>query len=111
MICCEAPGPVASSRASVRRATFTRSSPLVGLAAGAALALAIASGAIAVPDVAGAASDATDSIMTGSTSLKPALVFVETTALAGFVIHGELALVAAAWRPSAVTRRWPSSSR
>ena len=61
---------------------------------GVALAVAIASGAIAVPDLAGALSDATDSLGGWVYLAVPALVFFETTALAGFVIHGELALLA-----------------
>ena len=61
---------------------------------GVALAVAIASGAVAVPDVAGAVSDATDSLGGWVYLVVPALVFFETTALAGFVIHGELALLA-----------------
>jgi membrane-associated protein len=56
-------------------------------------AAAIAAGSIAVPDLAGALADATDSIGSWVYLAVPALVFVETTALAGFVIHGELALV------------------
>jgi membrane protein DedA with SNARE-associated domain len=80
--------------APVRRTTLTQLAPVALAAAGVTLALAIATGAIAVPDVAGAASDATESIGGWVYVALPALVFVETTALAGFVIHGELALVA-----------------
>jgi membrane protein DedA with SNARE-associated domain len=80
--------------APVRRANLTHLAPVALAAAGVALAVAIAAGAIAVPDLAGALSDATDSIGGWVYLAVPALVFVETTALAGFVIHGELALVA-----------------
>ncbi len=58
-----------------------------------ALAAAIAAGLVAVPDLAGALSDATDSIGSWVYLAVPALVFFETTALLGFVIHGELALL------------------
>ena len=78
----------------VRRATLTQLAPVGLAAAGAGLAVAIATGAIAVPDLAGALSDATDSIGGWLYVALPALVFVETTALVGFVIHGELALLA-----------------
>ena len=88
--------------APVRRATFTQLAP-VGLAAAGRTLLAIASGAIAVPDVAGAASDATDSIGDWVYLALPALVFVETTALAGFVIHESWRSSRVAWRPSAVS--------
>jgi membrane-associated protein len=78
----------------VRRATLTQLAPVGLAAAGAALAVAIAAGAIAVPDLAGALSDATDTLGGWLYVALPALVFVETTVLLGFVIHGELALVA-----------------
>lgn len=78
----------------MRRATLTQLAPVALAAAGVALAVAIAAGAIAVPDLAGALSDATDSIGGWVYLALPALVFLETTALAGFLIHGELALVA-----------------
>ena len=61
--------------------------------AGIALAGAIAAGALAVPDLAGALSDATDSLGHWIYLAVAALVFLETTALLGFVIHGELALM------------------
>ena len=61
--------------------------------AGIALAAAIAVGALAVPDLAGALSDATDSLGHWIYLAVAALVFLETTALLGFVIHGELALM------------------
>ena len=57
--------------------------------AGIALAAAIAIGLIDVPDLVGAI----DSVGAWVYLALPALVFVETTALAGFVIHGELALL------------------
>ena len=65
-----------------------------GLAiAGLALAVAIAAGAVGVPNLAGAVSDATDSLGAWVYVVVPALVFLETTALVGFAIHGELALL------------------
>jgi membrane-associated protein len=63
--------------------------------AGVALAAAIATGLVAVPDWAGAVSDATESLGLWLYVAVPALVFLETTVLAGFLIHGELALLAA----------------
>ena len=90
------PGTGAGSvvTAPVRRANLTQLAPVGLAAAGVALAVAIATGAIAVPDLAGALSDATDSIGAWVYLAVPALVFLETTALAGFFIHGELALLA-----------------
>jgi membrane protein DedA with SNARE-associated domain len=77
----------------VRRAALTRLAP-AGLAAVAlGLAVAVAAGAVAVPDAAGALSDAADSLGGWLYVAVAALVFLETTALAGFVIHGELALL------------------
>ena len=61
--------------------------------AGIALAGAVAVGALAVPDLAGALSDATRSLGGGIYVAVAVLVFLETTALLGFVIHGELALL------------------
>jgi membrane-associated protein len=78
----------------VRRAALIRLAPVALAAAGVSFAVAIAAGAVAVPDLAGALSDATDSLGGWLYLALPALVFLETTALAGFVIHGELALLA-----------------
>jgi membrane protein DedA with SNARE-associated domain len=61
--------------------------------AGIALAGAIAVGALAAPDLAGALSDVTRSLGGWIYVAVAALVFLETTALVGFVIHGELALL------------------
>ena len=61
--------------------------------AGIALAGAIAVGALSVPDLAGALSDATRSLGGWMYLAVAALVFLETTVLLGFVIHGELALM------------------
>ena len=58
-----------------------------------ALAGAIAAGAVAVPDLTGALSDATRSLGGWIYAAVAALVFLETTALLGFMIHGELALM------------------
>jgi membrane protein DedA with SNARE-associated domain len=76
--------------APVRRAAFIRLAPA---AAALAAAGAVAVGAIAVPDVAGALSDATDSLGPWVYVAVAAVVFLETTVLAGFLIHGELALL------------------
>ena len=62
-------------------------------AAGIGLAGAVALGALAVPDLAGAMSDATRSLGAWVYVAVAGLVFLETTALLGFVIHGELALL------------------
>ncbi len=65
-----------------------------GLAvAGVAVAIAVALGAVAVPDLAGALSDATHTLGAWIYLAVLVLVFLETTALVGFVIHGELALM------------------
>jgi membrane protein DedA with SNARE-associated domain len=67
----------------------------VGVAtAGIAMAVAIAVGAVGVPDLAGAASDATRTLGAWVYLAVVLLIFLETTALVGFVIHGELALLA-----------------
>ena len=60
-----------------------------------ALAGAVAAGVLAVPDLAGALSDATRSLGGWIYLVVAVLVFFETTALLGFVIHGELALLLA----------------
>ena len=87
-------GACSFGTAPVRRATLTQLAPVAVAAAGVALAVAIAAGAIAVPDLADAVADATDSLGGWIYLAVPALIFLETTALAGFVIHGELALLA-----------------
>jgi membrane protein DedA with SNARE-associated domain len=61
--------------------------------AGIALAGAIALGALTVPDLTGALSDATRSLGGWVYVAVAGLVFLETTVLLGFVIHGELALL------------------
>ena len=67
-----------------------------GLAiAGLALAVAVAAGVVAVPDMAGSVSGATESLGAWIYLAVGVLVFFETTALVGFVIHGELALLVA----------------
>ncbi len=58
-----------------------------------ALAGAIAVGALAVPDLAGALADATRSLGGWIYLAVAALVFLETSVLLGFMIHGELALL------------------
>ena len=78
----------------VRPAALTARYAPVGLAiAGIGLAVAIAAGAVAVPDVAGALSDTTRSLGGWVYLAVLALIFLETSALVGFVIHGELALL------------------
>jgi membrane-associated protein len=49
--------------------------------------------AVAVPDLAGAFSDASHSLAGWIYLAVVALIFLETTALVGFVIHGELVLL------------------
>ena len=67
-----------------------------GLAvAGVGLAVAVAAGVVAVPDLAGSVSGATRSLGGWIYLAVVVLVFFETTALVGFVIHGELALLVA----------------
>src|ERR1700741_1861902 len=65
--------------------------------AGAGLGLAVAGGAgiVAVPDLAGSVSGATESLGGWIYLAVVVLVFLETSALVGFVIHGELALLVA----------------
>jgi membrane protein DedA with SNARE-associated domain len=73
---------------------FTARLVPAGLAiAGLGLAVAMAAGAIAVPDLAGTFSDATDSLGGWIYPAIAALIFLETSALIGFVIHGELVLL------------------
>ncbi len=65
-----------------------------GLAlAGIGLAVAIATGAIGVPDLSGFLDDATRSLGGWIYLAVGGLIFLETTVLAGFLIHGELALL------------------
>jgi membrane protein DedA with SNARE-associated domain len=61
--------------------------------AGIGLAIAIAVGAVGVPDLAGVLSDATRSLGGWVYLAVAALIFLETSALVGFVIHGELVLL------------------
>ena len=83
-----------SGRVSVSPATLTARFAPAGLAAaGVALAAAIAVGVVRVPDLAGAVSGATHALGAWIYLAVLVLVFLETTALVGFVIHGELALL------------------
>ena len=61
--------------------------------AGVMLACGIATGAVAVPDVVGTLEAETRSLGGWVYVAVAALVFLETTALLGFVIHGKLALL------------------
>jgi membrane-associated protein len=70
-----------------------RFSGLLAALAALGLAIAIVVGAVEVPDLAGALRDATESLGGWVYLGVAALVFVETTVLLGFVIHGELALM------------------
>jgi membrane-associated protein len=80
----------------VQLAVHTARVAPAGLAtAGVALAAAIAAGIVPVPDLAGAASDATRTLGAWIYLAVGLLIFLETTALVGFVIHGELALLVA----------------
>lgn len=77
----------------VHLAALARFAP-AGLAiAGIGLAGAIAAGAVGVPDLTGALSDATGSLGAWIYPAVAGLIFLETTALVGFVIHGELVLL------------------
>ncbi len=77
-------------------ATFTARFAPAGIAiAGLGLAAAVAAGVVAVPDMAGSISGATQSLGAWIYLAVGLLVFFETTALVGFVIHGELALLVA----------------
>lgn len=76
-------------------AAFTARYAPAGVAiAGIGLAIAIAVGAIGVPDLAGVLSDATRSLGGWIYLAVAVLIFLETSALVGFVIHGELVLLA-----------------
>jgi membrane protein DedA with SNARE-associated domain len=57
--------------------------------------VAVAAGLVAVPDLAGSVSGATESLGAWIYLAVVAFIFLETTALVGFVIHGELALLVA----------------
>lgn len=57
--------------------------------------MAIAAGVVAVPDLAGSVSGATESLGAWIYLAVVVLIFLETSALVGFVIHGELALLVA----------------
>jgi membrane protein DedA with SNARE-associated domain len=61
--------------------------------AGIGLAIAIAAGAIGVPDLAGVLADTTRSLGGWVYVAVAVLIFLETSALVGFVIHGELVLL------------------
>lgn len=76
--------------------TLTARFAPAGLAiVGVGLAVAVAAGVVAVPDMAGSVSGATRSLGGWIYLAVVLLVFFETTALVGFVIHGELALLVA----------------
>jgi membrane protein DedA with SNARE-associated domain len=78
----------------VHRAALSARFTAAGLSiAGIGLAVAIGAGAVAVPDLAGALSDATGSLGAWIYPAVAALIFLETTALLGFLIHGELVLL------------------
>ena len=66
-----------------------------GLAlAGIALALAIAAGAVALPDVPGTLTDATRSLDAWIYPAIAGLIFLESSLLLGWLVHGELVLLA-----------------
>jgi membrane protein DedA with SNARE-associated domain len=78
----------------VNPAAFTARYAPAGVAiAGIGLAIAIAVGAVGVPDLAGVLSDTTRALGGWVYLAVLALIFLETTALVGFVIHGELVLL------------------
>jgi membrane-associated protein len=80
-------GPVRS------RAPSHRVVPAGLAVAGVALALAIALGVLQVPDLADALGDATARLGSWIYLAVMALVFLETTVLLGFLVHGELVLL------------------
>jgi membrane protein DedA with SNARE-associated domain len=78
----------------VNPVAFTARYAPAGVAiAGIGLAIAIAVGAVGVPDLAGALSDTTRALGGWVYLAVVALIFLETSALVGFVIHGELVLL------------------
>jgi membrane-associated protein len=92
VVICE--GACDHRRSFVNPAAFTARYVPAGVAiAGIGLAIAIAVGAIGVPDLAGALSDTTRALGGWVYLAVLALIFLETTALVGFVIHGELVLL------------------
>lgn len=62
--------------------------------AGLALAVAIASGAVALPDLPGALTDATRSLDAWIYPAIAALIFLESSLFLGWLVHGELVLLA-----------------
>lgn len=78
-----------------RAALIARFAPAGLATAGLALAVAIAIGAVAVPDLAGAVSDGTRALGAWVYLAVLILIFLETSSLVGFVIHGELVLLVA----------------
>ena len=76
-------------------ALIARFAPAALATAAVGLAIAIAVGAVSVPDLAGAASDGTEELGAWVYLAVLALIFLETSTLVGFVIHGELVLLVA----------------
>jgi membrane-associated protein len=72
-----------------------RAVPAALAAAGVALTFAIAAGVVEVPNVADAIADATGPLGGWIYLAVMALVFLETTVLVGFLVHGELILLLA----------------
>jgi membrane protein DedA with SNARE-associated domain len=89
--------PAIRDRATMRAvaALAARFGPAGLAVAGLGLAVAVAAGIVAVPDLAGSVSGATESLGGWIYLAVVVLVFLETSALVGFVIHGELALLVA----------------
>jgi hypothetical protein len=80
--------------APVRPTGFTQRIVVIGaVTVGVVLAGAIAVGVLAVPDLAGALEEEASSLGGWIYVAAAVLVFLETTALLGFMIHGELALL------------------
>jgi membrane protein DedA with SNARE-associated domain len=74
---------------------LARSAP-AGLAlAGLALTLAIATGAVALPDLSGTLADATRSLDAWIYPAIAGLIFLESSLLLGWLVHGELVLLSA----------------
>jgi membrane protein DedA with SNARE-associated domain len=78
-----------------RPALIVRFAPAGLATAAVALAIAIAVGIVSVPDLAGRASDGTEALGAWVYLAVLTLIFLETSTLVGFVIHGELVLLVA----------------
>jgi membrane-associated protein len=78
-----------------RAALIARFAPAAFAIAGLALAIAVAIGLVAMPDLAGKVSEGTQALGPWVYLAVLTLIFLETSSLVGFVIHGELVLLVA----------------